>query len=189
MHVEGVARKTWWDFVTAWLGDRWNQLVDAFAHRVHIGGPGSIVAGDVILILVAAVVVVVLVRLFAGYIRETPAVRGALPFAPPLAAEAIYSQSVQAANRGDYAGAIALLFRAALTALDVRGVVHDEPSRTVNECRREVGRTAPRFAAPFDTIARAFTAAIYAEALVTPAQWTAARDAYGQISMRSDYEP
>lgn len=189
MYVQGQPRKTWWDVLTAWLGDRWNQLIDAFAHRVHVGANASIAAGDVILIAASILVLVVLVRLVAGYVREAPTIQGATLLCPHITAQALYAQSIQAANRGDYASAVALVFRAALAALDVRGVVHEDPSLTVNECRREVQRRAPRFVVPFDTIARAFTSAIYAEALATPTQWNAVRDAYDQISTGSAGAP
>ena len=189
MYVQGQPRKTWWDVLTAWLGDRWNQLIDAFAHRVHVGAKASIAAGDVILIAASVLVLVVLVRLIAGYVRDTAKTQGATLLSPHVAAEALYAQSIQAANQGEYAGAIALLFRAALAALDVRGVVHDDPSLTVNECRRQVRGSAPRFVVPFDTIARAFTSAVYAEALATPTQWNAAREAYAQIATGSAVAP
>jgi hypothetical protein len=97
-------------------------------------------------------------------------------------AQTLYLQSTRAADRGDYAEAASLLFRAALAALDLRGVVHDDPSRTVNECRAAVRERAPQSTAPFDTIARTFTAALYADAPVSAQQWNAARSAFAELA-------
>lgn len=177
-----VEHKTWWDLFWGWLDDRWHQLVDAFAHHVHVGKNAGIAVGDIVLILTSAIVLLALIRLIAGYVREAPRA-GGVPLIPRhVAAESLYARSVQAASAGDYASAVTLLFRAALVALDVRGVLHDEPSHTVNDCRREVRERAPRALPPFDALARVFTAAIYADAPVTPAQWNAAREAYAQLT-------
>jgi hypothetical protein len=93
-------------------------------------------------------------------------------------AAALYAAAQSAAQSGRYAGAIALLFQAALAALDARGVLRDDPARTVNECRKDVRRHAPAFAGQFDVIARAFTGAIYAEDRVDAQEWSAVDRAY-----------
>jgi len=159
-------------------------LIDAFAHHVHLGANTGIAMGDIILALASAVVLFILVRLIAGYVREGPRAQGLPLIAPHVAAEALFASSLQAAGEGDYVRAVTLLFRASLASLDVRGVLHDEPCLTVNEFRREVRRSAPNAALPFDTLARIFTAAIYAEAPMTPVQWNAAREAYAQLTAR-----
>jgi len=188
VRVAAEPHKTWLDIAISWLRDRWSALVSAFAHHVHVGANVSIATGDIILALTAGVVLVVAARLVSAYIRENGIpVRGAREFSPRLAADALFAQSVRAGERGEYAAAISLLFRAALAALDIRGVVHDEPSRTVNECRREIRKRAPRILGPFDALARIFTAVLYADAPVTQAQWAAAHDAYTRlISERSN---
>lgn len=188
IRVTAPPHKTWWDIALSWLQNRWNDLVQAFAHHVRFGAAVSIASGDLILLFVAALVLIIAIRLLSGYIRESAApahdVRG---LSPRAATDALFAQSMRAAELSQYAAAISLLFRAALAALDVQGLVHDQPSRTVNECRREVGERAPGFLAPFDALARIFTAALYADAPVTQAQWTAARDAYMRlISDRSN---
>jgi hypothetical protein len=186
MHVLASPRKTWWDLFWGWLNDRWHQLTDAFAHHVHIGTKTSIAAGDIILIAASAVVIVVLARLAASYVREAPRAAGVPLLRSSEAAEALYARGVQAANGGDYVAAVTLLFRAALVALDLRGVLHDEPSLTVNECRQEVRERAARAVVPFDALARIFTTAIYAEAPVTKAQWQDALRAYAQLTGHPD---
>lgn len=182
VHVANPAHKTWWEVATSWLQDRWNELGRTFAHHVHIGAKASVAAGDIILAVTAGVVLIVAIRLISAYVRETVIPAHAVrEIAPHLAAEALFAQSMHAGELGEYAAAIALVFRAALAALDIRGVVHDQPSRTVNECRREVRERAPAFLAPFDALARIFTAALYADAPVTQAQWAAAREAYTRL--------
>jgi hypothetical protein len=68
-----------------------------------------------------------------------------------------------AAARGDYAGAIAALFAAALSALDASDLVEADPARTPGEYRRLVRRARAAAAAPFDDLADRFVRAAYAE--------------------------
>ena len=175
-------RKTLWDMFWGWLGDRWNDLLDAFGRHVHLGKSFSFLAGDAIIVLAVAAVIFAAVRLLSNYVWEpSDSGRGDRGYAQRPSAHVLFAQSNAAADRGEFAVAIALLFQAALAALDVRGVVHDDPSRTVNECRREVRRTAPRCIEPFDALARAFTAVLYAEVPAGEAQWTSARAAYAAL--------
>jgi hypothetical protein len=177
--------KTWWDVFMQWLGDRWHQLLDAFSHNVHVAPKVSIAFGDLLILFAIAVVVVVGIRLALGIARDqsTANVRSR-PLPQSAGAETLYAQSVRAAERGDYGSAATLLFRAALAALDLQGAVHDDPSHTVNECRAAVRTSVPQCAAPFDTIARTFSAALYADAPVTAEQWDAARSAFAQLSLQ-----
>lgn len=179
------AQETWWDRVLHWLGDEWDRLARALSHSVHIGTGTSVAAGDLIIAASAALVIVVLVRLLSQYVRQGAARAGAVPVSGKDSARKLYRQSLAAASSGRYAEAVTLLFRAALAALDVRGVVHDDPSFTVNECRREVGRAEPHFAAPFDALARIFSDVLYADAPVGPQTWNEALRAYAQIVQES----
>jgi hypothetical protein len=180
------ARKTWWDALTDWLGKRWHDLVDSLFRNVHIGGNAGTALGDILLIGLILLVVIVLARLLWSTVRVGTAASGT-PLADTAAdAATLHALSLQAARRGDYAHAIVLLFRAALAALDVQGVVHDDPSRTVNECRRAVRAKAPRLAAPFDEIARPFTAVLYADEPVTEVQWNAALNAFAALPRSAD---
>lgn len=153
--------------------------------RVHIGRVNA-AAGDALLIALVLLVIVVLVRLLAnavrvGSIKEVDRVQSAAP-----GASALHEMSLSAAARGDYALAIVLLFRAALAALDVQGVVHDDPSRTVNECRRAVRAKAPTLAEHFDAIARPFTAVLYADQPVSEGQWRSALKAFANFPQAAD---
>ena len=183
--VAAPARRTWWDAVRDWLGARWHDLMQALFGRVHIGKAGAAL-GDIVLIALVLVVIFVLIRLLASAVRVgSLRSAGRAPGAAPDAA-ALHEMSLAAAARGDYALAIVLLFRAALAALDVQGVVHDDPSRTVNECRRAVRAKAPPLAADFDAIARPFTAVLYAGEPVTEAQWRAALQAFTRFPQAAD---
>lgn len=177
--------KTWWDSLVQWLSDRWTQLIDAFAHRVHVGERTSATIGDILILAVIAIVVIAGVRLLLGLLREHAPSLTARPLPAHASAQSLFALGDRAAEAGRYAAAIALVFRAALVELDVQGVVHDDPSRTVNECRGAVRQRAPECAAAFDTIARAFTDALYADAPVSARQWSAARDAYHALIART----
>lgn len=175
--------KTWWDVLLQWLSDRWTQLIDAFSKHVHVGEKASVAIGDLLIFALIALVAIVAIRLFLSSFREPAGVFGsARPLAQTAGADSLYALSERAADRGDYAAAIVLLFRAALAALDVHGVVHDDPSHTVNECRRAVRERSPQSAHAFDTIARAFTDALYADVPVSPQQWMAARNAFADVA-------
>lgn len=183
MQVTGVRPRTWWDALRDWVGDRWNQLIDAFSHHVRIGAKTSVAIGDVLLVAVIVLVLVVAVRLLLGMVRENGAASQGVRELPVRAdANALHAAAQEAAARNEYAHAIALLLRAALATLDARGVLRDDPARTVNECRRDVRENAPQLNAPFDAIARAFTAAVYAEDRVTHEQWTQAERAYAAFA-------
>jgi hypothetical protein len=185
VQVPHAPAHTWWDALRDWARDRWNQLIDAFTHHVKIGANASVAAGDVLLVILIALVMFFLVRLLLGVARENEmtgaAAASALPARPDPAA--LHAAAQQAVQRGAYASAIALLYRAALAVLDARGLLRDDPARTVNECRRDIRRRAPLVHAPFERIARAFTAAVYAEDRVTAEHWNDAHAAYVQMTM------
>lgn len=183
--VAAPARRTWWDAFRDWLGARWRDLMHALFGRVHIGRADA-AFGDVLLIALVLVVIVVLARLLMGAVRVGTARAEYRPADAAPDAGALHELSVTAAARGDYALAIVLLFRAALAALDVQGVVHDDPSRTVNECRRAVRAKAPPLAADFDAIARPFTAVLYAGQPVTEVQWRSALQAFANFPQAAD---
>lgn len=174
----------WWDALWGWISDRWDRLIAAFAHRVHIGAVAGIALGDVLIAGCILLVLAVAIRLLVTMARESGTANampaGALP--SPADAAQLYQAALQAAQQGAYALAIARIFRAALTALDARGVLRDDPARTVNECRSDVRRRIPHLRVPFDRLAAAFTAAVYAEDRMTAAQWADAQDAYRALS-------
>jgi hypothetical protein len=162
--------------------------MEAFGHRVHLGPAAGAAVGDALIAALVLLVLIVGVRLLLAVAREgdqTRSVSRALP--GPSDAAALYTAAQSAARNARYAAAIALLFRAALASLDARGVLRDDPARTVNECRSDVRVHAPALTAQFDVIARAFTGAVYAEERVDVQQWSAVERAYAAfLPQRSD---
>lgn len=173
--------RTWWDVPWQWLLDRLNDLGTALGKNVHLSKGASIAIGDVLIAVVALGLVAVIVILLRNAMRAQEAA-GDAPASPRAAAEEFLTRSLHAANSGDFSSAVVLLFLASLRLLDVRGVVADDPSFTVNECRREVRRRASAASAPFDVLARAFTAALYAGLPADAESWLAARAAYDAIA-------
>lgn len=181
--VHSAPARTWWDALRDWLGARWSQLLQAFAHHVRVSPRASVAAGDVLLALAVGAVVLVGARLLLNAARASadPGSKGA-PLALAANPEALHADAVRAAQSGAYRRAIALEFRAALAAMDARGVLRDDPARTVNECRRDVRLRASNLSAPFEALARAFTAAVYAEDRLTADAWLEAERAYAAFS-------
>jgi hypothetical protein len=179
---------TWWDQLRNWVGEQWTRLMDAFAHHVKIGPRASVAIGDVLIALLALLVVGVGLRLLLGAVRSGTPARGVIasPLAPHANAHELWEAAQHAAAAGAFASAIALAFRAVLATLDTRGVLRDDPARTVNECRRDVRARAPRLSAAFETIARIFTAAVYAEDRVGIEQWSEVERAYGTFLSVND---
>jgi hypothetical protein len=174
-----TTHRSLWEMFWDWLRDLWSRLADAFFSHVHIGNRAGLTIGVVVEAILIAAVVFMLIRLLVGVVRDARHPRSAArALAEPADPQALYAQSRRAAARGDYRAAIALIFGAALLRLERLGLVREDPSRTVNECRRSVAAREPALASVFDAIARPFTAAFYAELPVAQAQWLAAHDAY-----------
>lgn len=158
---------------------------DALFSHVHVGTTAGRIIGDVLAFALIALVVIMTTRLVLGSIRDPSRVQ-ARPLQPPLDPYGLYMRSRQAAARGDYRTALALLFRATLMKLQLGGIVHDDPSRTVNQWRRAVAGTKPDLAPAFDAIARPFVSAVYAERPAERAQWLEAENAYAGLPDTAD---
>jgi hypothetical protein len=172
------SHRTAWEIFWTWVRDQWNRLFDALFSHVHVGKQTGLVLGDLVVIALVAIVLIVGVRLMRGAVRDAQRAGGSQPLADDPDFESLYERSRLAALHGDYRGAIALIFWAALLKLERLGIIRPDPSRTVNECRRAVARGAPAAAPAFDKIARSFTAAFYAERAVALDQWESARDGF-----------
>lgn len=184
VQTTAAASRTWWDLLRHWIGDQWDRLMNAFSHQIKIGPAAGVAIGDVLVVLLVLLVVVAAARLLLTMVAENPGPGGIAINALPTHADAaqLFEAAQHAASSGAYAAAIAFAFRAALAALDARGVLRDDPARTVNQCRRDVHARAPRFRQPFDVIARAFTAAVYADERVSQAQWNDVERAYAAFA-------
>lgn len=187
IQAQAAQSRSWWDDLRKWIGDRWDALMNAFAHHVKIGPGAGAALGDILIAVLVLLVVIVGVRLLVGAAREHASATGiaATPLPAHASAAELFEAAQHAAAVGAYAAAIALAFRAALVTLDAHGALRDDPARTVNECRRDVRARAPRFGAAFDSIARAFTAAVYAEDRAGAEQWSEVERAYGTFSAAS----
>ena len=86
--------------------------------------------------------------------------------------------ALAAAQRGDYALAIALIFRAALSALDERELIGYDGARTPGEYRRLVRRTIAAAANAFDDLTVRFVRASYARTATTREDFDGAAGAY-----------
>lgn len=170
--------RTLWQLFWDWARGLWSRIWDALFSHVHIGSRASAIIGDVLAFTLIAIVVVVLVRLALGSIRDARRNDNAHPLAPAPDPGALYELSRQAAARGDYRMAIALLYAAAMRRFERLGFAREDPSRTVNEWRRALRGTQPAVLPAFDAIARPFVAAFYAEVPVERAQWMDAHNAY-----------
>lgn len=176
--------RTWWEMLWQWIADRWNQLMDAFARHVHVGGGLSVATGDVLIAAAVVLVIAIAVRLLLGMAKEPAPSSASAWSALPVRADAgeLHAAALAAAQQAAYTIAIALLFQAVLALLDARGLLRDDPARTVNECRTDVRRRAAPLSAAFDRLARIFTAAVYAEDRMSPAQWNDAQQAYAAFA-------
>jgi len=165
-----------------WLGDRWNELWGILTSHVKLGPVGASVIGNTIVVLCVLAIAIIgahlLLRLqYEGVRRER-----ATPLVEPRSAHALAALAAQAAHAGDYARAIRLLFIAAVTLLDLRGVVRDERSATINELRRALHERDGALEPAFVEIARLYTAAAYAQMPVSPEAWQRARAAYDHLA-------
>jgi len=169
---------TLWETIWDWVRRLWSRLWDALFSHVHIGKGASVVIGDLLAFALIAVVIAVLVRLAFASIRDARRPAGAHPFTEAPDPGALYELSRQAAELGDYRMAVALLFAAAMRRLEKLGFAREDPSRTVNEWRRELRGTQPAVLPAFEAIARPFVAGYYAETPVERGQWMEAHDAF-----------
>jgi hypothetical protein len=189
IRVAPKPQKTWMDAAWQWLADRFASLVDAFSRSVHLGRAASVTIGDVAIALAVGIVIFACVRLAMQAAREQSASAAGVSLEARETARALYDRAVAAAAERRYAAAIAFLFRATLAALDMRHTIDDAPSHTVNECKSEVRARAAQLYAPFEHLARAFTAVAYAQSPASESEWSAARSIYETYFARRLDEP
>jgi hypothetical protein len=153
---------------------------------------GNIAA--IVLITVAAVALAFLVYRIAMLVsirrtRESRTNAAGTPLIAHASADETYDAACAAARSGSFGMAIALLFQAALLALDSAGRVPYDSARTAGEYRRAVRRSVASAAASFETLARAFTYAAYAQAPAGESDWRAADAAYTSLSATAAERP
>jgi len=178
----------------SWLERMWTSFVDwwsrllsrAFFAAASVPAIGNLVAFA--LIATASIALAFLVFRIARVVMVRRARTSRSTFAgTPLIdhADAVetYSAARAAARNGSYGLAIALLFQAALLTLDRSGSVPYDAARTAGEYRRAVRRSVAGAAPSFETLARAFTYAAYAETPAGESDWRAADAAYASMSV------
>lgn len=174
--AQSAAGRTWWDVVREALGTVWDRLVaplhGIFGNDAATSAIGIVVLAAVIIFL--AVIVVRFARRFA-FRRAATAVPDITALHEDGDAEALRARALAAAAQGRYHDAAALLWRSALHALDERGRVGYDPSRSPGEWRRMVRDPV------FDAFARDAVVALFARRAVDAALVERMRVAYDRI--------
>jgi hypothetical protein len=165
-----------------WFWERWNSLWTFIAHHLRIGRGGASLIGDIVVVVCVLLIAAVAAHLLAQFQLEQARRARSVEVAPVRSAHALAVAAAQAAESGDYARAIRVLFMAVVTLLDLRGVVHDDRSATVNELRRALHERDGRLEPAFIEIARLYTSAAYAETPVDERAWRNARAAYDEVA-------
>jgi hypothetical protein len=172
-----------WEKILSWFFDKIGQLFNGLA-RVTQGVP---FLGDIFAIVLIGIAVLGLAyvgyRIADGFLirrRTTLSDDGEL-MPVGAGAEQLHRAALDAARSGNYARAVALLFHASLMVLDTTDRVAYDPSRTAGEYRRLVRRRAQSIAADFDSLARIFTTAAYADEPVDERDWMQASAAFAVV--------
>lgn len=171
------------DRILQWIFDKIGELFERLA-SVTQGAPilGTVLAYA---ILAAAIVALAFVayrvaRRFTA--RRTPMGGGiGDPLPPEANADELFGFALSLARAGHAAQAIALAYQAALVLLDRSDRVTYDASRTAGEYRRLVSRKAPAVASFFDSLARIFTVAAFAEKRLGDDDWQRAASAFSDM--------
>ena len=169
-------RPTWWERFVAWVRDRWDALARVLFGSIRVSAKAAGAIGDLIVGALVLAVAAVAIRIILVYGRPDRRSASVRTLSVQADAATLYAMAAERADRGEYAAAAQLLFRATLALLDVRGTIRDKASATVGEIRRQLPDRAIVHA--FDAVATAFVAGTYAERPLDALQWERARDAY-----------
>jgi hypothetical protein len=182
----GNRQPSWLDRVVQMFFDWFTKLM-ARAFTAAAGAPaiGNIAA--IVLITAAALALAFLIfrvtmLVVARQARMARSDVAGMPLAKHAGADETYDAACAAARTGSYGLAVALLFQAALLALDSSGRVPYDPARTAGEYRRAVRRSDAGAAGAFETLVRAFTYAAYAQSPAGERDWRDADAAYVSMS-------
>jgi len=171
--------RPWYQQIWDWLGEQFKNLWQLLYGRVHIGSGGSVAIGEVLIGLAVLALLFAVIRLLAEFQIDRRSRAAAVEaLGAPQDARKLYERAHAAARNGDFAAASRLLFAASVVALDLRGVVSEDPSATVGDLRRALRSREAALVAPFDAVSAPFVASAYAERPVATADWERARDAF-----------
>jgi hypothetical protein len=169
---------TLWQQLWQWIGDRLREIWNALNDRVHIGQSGAVAIGDLLIGLAVLALVFVAIRLLAEFQIDRRRAAAVEALGAPRDARKLYERATAAARKGDFTAASRLLFAATVVALDLRGVVAEDPSATVGDLRRALRSRQTELVTPFDAVAAPFVASTYAERSIEPADWDRAHAAF-----------
>jgi len=176
------AEKSVWDRFWEWFWKQWDRFWNATGGRLRIGSSAWNAVGWVLLIAASGAIVYLLVRLLAAVQIDRERRRGrSQPLDAGRSARLLYAQACALAREGAYARAARVLFVAAVTALDLRGLMRDDASATVGDLRRALRARDVALLSPFDEIAGPFVAAAYAERDIVEAEWERALAGYHRL--------
>jgi hypothetical protein len=179
--TQAQVHKSWWQRFLDWLAGVFSRLFEGIANAA--GGVPFL--GQILAVLVLGLIAVLVLLMgyrLARYVlslrrARTSDLTGEL-IAADEPADSLYARARAAAASGRFGAAVTLVFRAGLLQLDAGGVIPYDAARTAGEYRRSVRSRCAPAAAPFDTLARSFTLAAYAESPVDERDWRGADDAY-----------
>jgi hypothetical protein len=178
---------TLWEQLWQWVRDRLADLWNALNDRINIGPSGAMAIGDVLIGLAVLVLVLVVIRLLAEFQIDRRRTATVEALGAPRDARKLYERATAAARKGDFTAASRLLFAATVVALDLRGVVTEDPSATVGDLRRALRSRQTELVPPFDAVAAPFVASTYAERPIEPADWDRAHAAF--LTFAPEHEP
>lgn len=181
LHTHVVTHRSWLQIIFAWIVDRYRAFEHALAAHVKIGPAGVSLFGDVLIAVMALTLAYVGARLLLSVQAERLARAQVLELDSSRSASAVARAAADAADAGEYARAIRLLFAAGVTLLDLRGAIDDDASATVNDLRRALATRESQTQEAFGILARAYTAAAYAEVPVSAQTWNDVHDAYTRL--------
>jgi len=173
---------TWWSVLWGWLADRLRAFVRALAAHIKVGAGLRAAFGDSLIFAVVILVAFVGARLLRALQIARDRTGDAQPLAQPQSATALVAHAMALAQAGKFSFAIRALFGAAVILLDLHGLLRAESSATVNELHHALRAHDARFEPEFATLARCFSAVMYAERDAGGREWEEALQAYQGIA-------
>ncbi len=178
--------QSWLGRVLQAIADWWakvmSRAIDAAAGTPFLGNIFAFILITAAALALAFLVFRIAMAIVARRARASGSNAAGTPLTANASADETYDDACAAARNGLYGLAIALLFQAALLALDRSGRVPYDSARTAGEYRRAVRRSVAAAATSFETLARAFTYVAYAQAPAAESDWRAADAAYASVS-------
>lgn len=162
------------DRIWAWIAGQLMELMHGIGHALGTRTPLKVAIGFIVLALIAATVVALAVRFVRLPARRRRASPASVALTDAVTSAELVRQALAAAQNERWHAAASALARAALHALDERGRLRFDPSRTPGEVRRVLHDAA------FDAFEREATTALFAEHAATADRFARLRAAYAE---------